>query len=783
VEGDGPIPCDVMLVGEALGANEEKRGKPFVGGAGKLLNDMIEEAGRGRPEVFITNTTRCRPPGNRDPKQAEINACMLYTARELMAVRPKVVVALGRIAAKTLTGKEGIQDNRGEVLRLKPEYRYDCPVFVTYHPASLMYGDSDAKRAAIVSDFNTAFRATRRSTFEVEVESKQVLRELDRLQEVAVDCEWEVLTEGGSWPWSRRQGRLPRLLSIGIAGEVDGAVVGTAVRHTSPLWQAVRKLLNRAKSTVYHNAPGDLIWLYSAGIRPPLGGDTLMLASLLGLQQSWKLESLASAYADVSPGWKGAVPLGREPLSEEEWLQFLIYNARDACATYPLNGALLGEMNKGDRQRVYPLYLKLLRSIEVMADASLAGIPFDHSVLERLHTNAKNVLQSLREEVSVELNVPGYAVGEPHSAGKVAAALERRGVKLERTAKKDEPSLSRGSLLPYRKKPVVRKLLRISEVNKLENTYIGPWKYLLTQQGNNRLHTAYKLWKARSGRSSAETDKGGTFQQFPRNRKIRRLVKARPGWKIVSADLSTVEMRIAAWLANEPTMKQFFRDGVDVHTATAGWIKALNDGATLHDYLGNQLTWMSRVRTMERQAAKPVNFGFLYGMREATFIEQARRDYDMEFTMGQAEQAREGYFTLYPELVPWHESFWPAVQRREVDTPFGRRRMLTEDEDEQELWRKAINTPVQATASDLALIGMNDTYDELMKEFVWERDFVLFGFVHDAVLLEVRDAVVPQVVNVIRHAMEHPNLSDMVVDIPVPLVADVKVGQTWAEAA
>jgi len=101
VHGDGPVPCDVMLIGEAPGRDEDILGKPFVGAAGKILKIALEKAGYERKDVYITNIVKCRPPGNRVPKPEEISACAVYLDDEIERVSPSRIILLGRTASRT----------------------------------------------------------------------------------------------------------------------------------------------------------------------------------------------------------------------------------------------------------------------------------------------------------------------------------------------------------------------------------------------------------------------------------------------------------------------------------------------------------------------------------------------------------------------------------------------------------------------------------------------------------------------------------------------------------
>lgn len=134
VPGEGSPDADLMVVGEAPGANEDETGRPFIGAAGQLLTKILAAVNLGRDDVFIANVIKHRPPGNRNPKPDEVLACSPYLVRQIELVRPKVILALGTFAAQTLLDtKLAIGKLRGAV----HEY-HGVPLIVTYHPAALL---------------------------------------------------------------------------------------------------------------------------------------------------------------------------------------------------------------------------------------------------------------------------------------------------------------------------------------------------------------------------------------------------------------------------------------------------------------------------------------------------------------------------------------------------------------------------------------------------------------------------------------------------------------------
>ena len=134
-----------MVIGEAPGAEEDARGEPFVGRAGKLLDAMLAAIGLGRGDVYIANIVKCRPPRNRDPHTDEISACSGYLGRQIEAVSPRLIVASGRVAAQSLLSTtQSIGQLRGRV------HRYGdggLPVLVTYHPAYFLRNPLDKRKA------------------------------------------------------------------------------------------------------------------------------------------------------------------------------------------------------------------------------------------------------------------------------------------------------------------------------------------------------------------------------------------------------------------------------------------------------------------------------------------------------------------------------------------------------------------------------------------------------------------------------------------------------------
>lgn len=143
VFGSGNRQAEWMLVGEAPGQNEDEQGLPFVGVAGQLLTEMIRALGTSREEVFITNILKCRPPNNRDPHADEVENCNGYLQRQQQLIQPKIILAVGRIAAQTLLKTDApLSKLRGKVHTFN-----NTPVVVVYHPAYLLRSLLEKRKA------------------------------------------------------------------------------------------------------------------------------------------------------------------------------------------------------------------------------------------------------------------------------------------------------------------------------------------------------------------------------------------------------------------------------------------------------------------------------------------------------------------------------------------------------------------------------------------------------------------------------------------------------------
>lgn len=779
--GVGPTDAKIMLVGEAPGADEDKHGEPFLGPAGRILNQALTEAGLDRKQVYISNVVKCRPPQNRTPSNDEADACLTYLLEEIESVRPAVVVALGNAPLRALTGLKAITKERGRVLSPRKGLRIDESVklMATMHPAAELYKRGSAY-LLIVGDLKMAagmaYQREDRHTDAVywatpgDESVTDVLYRLGQSRVLACDLEWTALATGKmTWPWAKGG----EVFSLSLTGRVEGELLTVAVGW--PPAGAVREELYDLLSThdvVFHNAMADTLWTMHERLPVKLSGDTMILAYLLDELKRVKLETAVARYVpDFEQGWKGHL-FKERPRTDSEWEELLTYNAKDTQATYRLMEGVASAVKASGRSvDILRLHKHLMiPATKVLAKAAYYGVPMDRPELERQYAEA------LARRAAVTERLSDLASVTPKQAATLAMSSDQTidfianhlGLPLN-TSRQQELQ----DLVEY---PAVQAILDYRSENKLISTYLEPWLTMLHRQTDDRLHSVYRLTSTMTGRLSTEAEIGGALQVTPREKWVRRLIRARPGRKILSADYATVEMRIGAWFANDETMLEVFNDPTsDIHRSTAAFMVAQREAhVSFEDYWPFRAQWESKIAkdSPERQSAKGVNFGLIFYMQPEKLRTYAWENYGVRMSLVEAQQAHAGYFRMYFNLPAWHERCMQQAQTLGYTmTPFGRKRGIEHDD-----VTKAINTPVQSTASDLTLLSMVQTDQRYRNE---RLDAKIVGFVHDSVLIDVSEKDVERAARILQDSMENVDTSLFEFTVPVPLRADTKIGDHW----
>ena len=566
-----------------------------------------------------------------------------------------------------------------------------------------------------------------------------------------------------------------QLVGLGVAWAV-GQAAYIPVAHTEGKqlpWEQVRTALapffaDPALLKMAHNGKYDLTVCRRHGL--PIAGpihDTLTIAWLLdpashslGLK-ALALQELGMEMTEISEligSGRKQITIDQAPLDATG-----AYCADDVDATLQLYDVLWPRLQASGMAAIYTdIELPLL---EVLTDMEMAGIRLDTDFLAGMSTELADRLveleaklfelvghefnqrstQQLSQVLFDELGFPTNRIKKT-SSGRYSTAVSE----LEKLANAD---------LSDEQQEVIGIIMEQRQLEKLRGTYVDALPSLVNPE-TGRVHTSFNQTGAVTGRMSSNSP---NLQNIPirteLGRQIRRAFVAKPGWLLLSADYSQVELRILAHVAKEQALIDAFNADLDIHAATAARLFGID---------------LADVQSAQRGLAKTINFATIYGV--SAFGLSSRTEMDPK----QAQQFLDQYFETYPAIQDYiGDTLQFAREQGYVQTLLGRKRFFPELMNErlpynqrQAVERAAINAPIQGTAADIMKMAMDQLYQRLQKSGLQARMLLQ---VHDELVLEIppeeQETVVPLICDTMESAYK----------LNVPLKVDVEIGQNWYE--
>lgn len=499
---------------------------------------------------------------------------------------------------------------------------------------------------------------------------------------------------------------------------------------------------------VGYDIKSTLQMLLEMGVKnlPPVGHDVLIGTFLIN---SLRREQTLTELAHADLGYEGS-PF--EDLDKDE----LMTRAPEIVAIIK---ALHDQQAK--ELKDMPKLPKLAKDIEwpvipVLARMEHQGIQLNTDYLKEFAGEIEDTITLLEHEIYAHAGHE-FNIGSPSQLAEVLfvdLGLSTTGVKKGKTGY----STAVDTLDKLRDEhPIINLITRYREVTKLKNTYVDT----LPQQvdGHSRLHTTFALTVAQTGRLSSNDP---NLQNIPvrtqLGKRIRTAFVAGKGKRLVSADYSQFELRLAAAMSGDDDMVAQFNRGADIHVTTAAQI------------YGRQ---MEDVTKQQRSAAKTVNFGVLYGMSPHGLSAATGMTFD------QARKFIDQYFKLRGPLIGYLENLKTmAREQGYVETLFGRRRPMPDIKSSNFMVRSgaeraAMNMPIQGTEADLMKMAMVAVDNELAKHVPNAKQLLQ---IHDSILVECDEADAEQVASVLKKTMEN-----IYPELPVKLLVDTSIGQNWGE--
>lgn len=539
-------------------------------------------------------------------------------------------------------------------------------------------------------------------------------------------------------------------IGVGLAKDIDSPISKLLIYDGSneddlrKFRNVVKHIKKEKARTVFQNGKFDTLFMeHHLGLRIPIDEDVMLMGTAYDLVAEHGLKKMAQAYLGV-PDWdiKKKDKLGGERAT------IVPYLSCDVRYTWELYQYFYQNMS----ERSMKIYRELLRpAYRAYRDIERNGLYLDldslDAVRKKYNKEEKKLLKELKSHYDINWN----------SSAQVAHAFfDLEGMPVIYKTKKGAPSTAADVLkeLAMKGYELPDLLMKYKDAATRNKMFLNRWK---DDCYESRIHPNFNLTNVVSGRTSCNNP---NLQQVPRTKDIRGLFSGAPGMILFEADYSQLELRIAAHYAKDKTMLNIYLHDGDIHTETA---KLFTNGR--------------EPTKEERGKAKAVNFGFLYGMQAKKFVKYALDSYGQVFTLAEAKHIRDLYFAKYARLLPWHKEQEDLCEMQGgVSNMFGRFRRLpliysSNKWERASAARRAINTPVQGSGSDLLISAVTQINKEL-KGIAW-----IGATVHDSIIGECRVEDKDYVDETIRRIMKHPKvLDDFGVELRVPLDVDIGWG-------
>ena len=447
------------------------------------------------------------------------------------------------------------------------------------------------------------------------------------------------------------------------------------------------------------------------------------------------------------------------PFAEVDLQQACAYAAEDADITLRLWMMLKPRLAREGMTHVYERLERPL--IPILAEMEAAGIAVDQSILKRLSADFAVRIAELEAEIHHQAG-EAFNVASPKQLGEVL--FEKLGLEGGKKSKTGAFSTGADVLeeLAANGVEIAKSVLDYRQLAKLKSTYTDA----LTKSVNprtGRVHTSFSMVGASTGRLSSSDP---NLQNIPirtaEGRQIRTAFVAKPGCKLISADYSQIELRLVAHVAEETSMIEAFKEGVDIHAQTAA------------EVFGVPLESMD---SETRRRAKAINFGIIYGISGFGLARQ------LSVPQGEARDYIKAYLERFPGIKSYMDDAKQFARDNQfVETLFGRRIHIPQIAEKAPAMRgfaerQAINAPIQGSAADIIKRAMCRLPAALAAE---DLDAVMLLQVHDELIFEVPDQQADRAVRVITSVMEQA--ADPVVSLKVPLIAEAGIAESWSEA-
>jgi DNA polymerase I-like protein with 3'-5' exonuclease and polymerase domains len=521
------------------------------------------------------------------------------------------------------------------------------------------------------------------------------------------------------------------------------------------LWNAIRIILENPARKILQNGIYDLLYLSLYGIKVRnffLGGtDTMLLQKFLFPELPKGLDTIARLYT-TEPYWKDDA---KDWSARTDPDQLYRYNCLDTTGTHEAcQGQKVDLAKKGVFQEAF-FHDYIMKLGLIAFEMSSRGLCVDLKERDRLREEALKEIAALNETLQDHSKQVLHHETNPKSPKQVKELLAKCGMRIP--FKHGKPSSDRESLMKLRLKhpesKVLTPLIQLSEKNKAFDSYLNA-----ELEPDGKLRSTVQACSTESGRWAAYKNpfyRGLNIQTIPK--KLKSQFTASKGHRLLEIDLAQADARVVAWLAPEPTMIRFFKEGIDIHRYVASRPSMFNCDPKKLSY-------------EQRQLGKKVGHGANYGMTAPTLVSQCLREMDLEITLNDARKALEGRHRTFPGIPQWHRKIQRELSiNKKLSTPLGRERTFygrLEDSTFREAYAYIPSSTVTDVISLLAvrLFGRTRLLDQI----------------HDSVLIEHPEEKTGEILEIIKDQDSwNPRLKLPGGEMRIPI--EISLGSRWSE--
>ena len=733
----GPRDARIVLIGEAPGQQELQTGLPFVGPSGRLLERALKRCGveAGSEGMFVLNAVRCLPP---KAKLTECcKACHSLLDQELLEYQHDVLILLGNTAVRSVTGDYGKKITTARGHAIETPYGIAVP---TFHPAFVLRPQGRGMYPQFLEDLRYALSIAQGADVKSPGVVEWVVVDDDNWSSaVATLAQYQTLA--ADIETSERNPRKDRILCIGVGGEKNKVFI-----FPEPQMYRLRELFESDIKWVWHNGKFDTAFLETYGFNTRIDQDTMLQSYMLNEAGSHKLKELAASLLGAA-NWAGDLKKWLDDenpsfanVPEDVLYKYLAQDVDNTLQLYHLFSARLDEPREKGPKWAYEHVL--IPAANFLREVEHNGAWVDVERIEELRGILTKNTEELRQKMRDYVSDQNF---NPNSPMQVKSILRRSGIHVESTDKEH--------LAPFLKRSeFVRLLMEYRAEAKQLSTYVNGM--LKRMDDEHKVHSTFTLHVAVNGRLSSKNPNMQNLPAGPKGKRIKRLIGAPPGRRVIELDYSQAELRCLAVLSGDEWLKQVYIDGRDLH-----------DEVSI-ELFGPNFT------SEQRRLVKTLNFGIPYG-RQAAAIAHV-----FHLTTEDAQARIDAWFARMPKA---HEFL--MRQRASVRKPgfvisaFGRKRRfpMVTLEDLNEMENQASNHAISSTASDLTLKSSIAITPRLRTV-----EAFIFNLVHDSTMINGPDQYVMAVAGYAKRVMEQ--MPALALKTDIPFKADVKVGRWWGDA-